>query len=124
MSGSGSQATLQGPGSLPAVSLRDENLAGTGVRQVVQCFWKGSSVLGMQLSGRKLTKMLTGWTGLSVVFCGVSGRARVHSHGSLMLCILGYFTAILRTDRFQHHSVHRGELVQMTSDPNRGVGWT
>lgn len=124
MSGSGSQATLQGPGSLPAVSLRDENLAGTGVRQVVQCFWKGSSVLGMQLSGRKLTKMLTGWTGLSIVLCDVSGESQGSLHGSLMLCILGSFTIILRTARFQHHSVHRGELVQMTSDPNRGVGWT
>lgn len=28
MSGSGSQATLQGPGSSPTVSLRDESLAG------------------------------------------------------------------------------------------------
>lgn len=49
MSGSGSLATLQGPGSLPTVSLRDETLAGTGVRQVEQCFWKGSSVPGCSL---------------------------------------------------------------------------
>lgn len=38
MPGSGSQATLQGPESLPTVNLREEALAGTGVRQAAQCF--------------------------------------------------------------------------------------
>lgn len=37
------------------------------------------------------------------------GKVKAPLHGSFMLCILGSFTVILRTARFQHHSVHRGE---------------
>lgn len=52
----------------------------------------------------------------------VSGESQAPSRGPFMLFILGSFTEILRKARFQPHSVHRGELVQMTSDPNRGEG--
>lgn len=84
MSGSGSQATLQGPGSSPTVSLRDESLARTGVRQVVQCFWKGSGVLGMQLSGRKLPENIAwlDWTmhpALMAYLGRVSALSMAHS---------------------------------------------
>lgn len=106
------------------MSLRDEALAGTGVRQAVQRFWKGSSVLRMQLSGEKLTKSVDclDWT----VQC-VPGAVSVQgSQGSFILPIHALYFRFFHSN-FENSQISaprclQGELVQVTFDPSRGVG--
>lgn len=123
MPGSGSQATLQGPGSLPTVNLREEALAGSGVRQAAQCFCECPRCAGDTAQWKKTHKK-----------CRLAGQDYTLCSRGCLFGSRGSFT--LPTHAFYFRSFHhhfensqistpphsRGEPVQMTSDPGREAG--